>query len=55
MRLCNQMLHAQTGAVDEMRELHGKNFELADYQPFSDASPLQPEGGSLRGQHSGGR
>ncbi len=53
-RLCNQMWHAQTGAVDEMRELLEKDFGIADYQPFSDASPLQPEGGSLRGQHSGG-
>jgi len=55
VRLCNQMWHAQTSAVDEMRELLEKNFRIEDYQPFSDATPLQPEGGSLRGQHSGGR
>ncbi len=55
VRLCNQMWHAQTSAVDEMRELLEKNYRIADYQPFSDASPLQSEGGSLRGQHSGGQ
>lgn len=54
IRLCNQMWHAQTSAVDDMRELLEKDFGIADYQPFSDASPLQPEGGRLRGQHSGG-
>ena len=55
IRLCNQMWHAQTSAVDGMRELLEKNFGIADYQPFSGASPLQPEDGSLRGQHSGGQ
>ncbi|EKS72716.1 putative lipoprotein [Burkholderia sp. SJ98] len=55
IRLCNEMWHAQTSAVDEMRELLAKNFGIADYQPFSDASPLQTEGGSLRGQHSSGQ
>jgi len=54
IRLCNQMWHAQTSAVDEMRQLLERNFGIGDYQPFSDTSPLQPEGGSLRGQHSGG-
>ncbi|HDR9102835.1 DUF305 domain-containing protein [Burkholderia cepacia] len=54
IRLCSEMWHAQTSAVDEMRELLEQDFGVVDYQPFSDARPLQTEHASPRGQHSGG-
>lgn len=53
IRLCSEMWHAQTSAVDEMRELLEQDFGVVDYQPFSDARPLQTEHASPRGQHSG--
>lgn len=53
-RLCTQMWHAQTTGVDEMRQLLERYFNIVDYQPFSGDRPLHMQGGSPRGQHSGG-
>ncbi|MCA7082511.1 MULTISPECIES: DUF305 domain-containing protein [Cupriavidus] len=54
IRLCTQMWHVQTAAVDEMRQLLERHFHIADYQPFSVDRPLHGQAGSPRGQHSGG-
>lgn len=54
MRLCNQMWHVQTAAIDEMRQLLERYFNIVDYQPFAGDGPLNSQGGRPKGQHSGG-
>lgn len=52
-RACNGMWHSQTADIDEMRHELEHHFNIVDYQPFRDEQPLEMEGGSPDGWHSG--
>jgi uncharacterized protein (DUF305 family) len=53
-RECRMMWHGQTGDIAMMRHQLNKKFGIADYQPFQDKNPLQPDSTAPKGQHSGG-